>query len=204
MDEMCCAICKKSLEDDIVSLRLKGSDGINRASAERNDNIQTVPGQKVHKTCRRAYCHPSNIAQAKKQEVASSQTSRKRRSLDRKTEKFFSFKNDCFYCGNKIDFEEQKRKPGEVFRVTTLETRDTVLETCSERGDSWAEVVQARILNVHDLPAAGAVYHQPCSVNFRTKKQMPKVFSASDQPDSKKRKIGRPQDEKKSKLLSKW
>ncbi|KAL9988004.1 hypothetical protein ACROYT_G002397 [Oculina patagonica] len=91
------------------------------------------------------------------------------------------FNTDCFYCGNEIDFEEQKKKPGEVFRVTTLKTRETVLEACSERRDFWAEVVQARISNVYDLPAAGAVYHQLCSVNFRTKKQMPKVFSASDQ-----------------------
>ncbi|KAL9955967.1 hypothetical protein ACROYT_G037376 [Oculina patagonica] len=150
------------------------------------------------------FCAPtSNIAQAKKQEIASSQTSSQRRSLDRKSEKFFSFNTDCFYCGNEIDFEEQKKKPGEVFRVTTLETRVTVLEACSERGDFGVEVVQARISNVYDLPAAGAVYHQLCSVNFRTKKQMPKVFIALDQSDSKKRKIGRPQDEEKNEAFVK-
>ena len=87
--------------------------------------------------------------------------------------------------------------------MTTLETKDTVLQTCFERKDAWAEVVRARILHVHDLPAADAIYHQACSVNFRTKKQIPMQF-ASEQPDVKKRKIGRPQDEEKITLFSKW
>ena len=55
-------------------------------------------------------------------------------------------------------------------------------------------MVRARILHVHDLPAADAIYHQACSVNFRTKKQIPMQF-ASEQRDVKKRKIERPQDE---------
>ena len=57
--------------------------------------------------------------------------------------------------------------------MTTLDSKDTVLQTCSERKDEWEEVVQARILHFHDLPAADAIYHQACSVNFRTKKQVP-------------------------------
>ena len=71
-----------------------------------------------------------------------------------------------------------------MFRVTTLETKHTMLQTCFERKDEWAEVVRARILHVHDLPAADA------------KKQIPMQF-ASEQRDVKKRKIERPQDEEK-------
>ena len=196
-EEITCAICQKSLDDvnDVVTLREKGSEGINRASTERNDLIQTVPGQKVHQTCRREYCHPSYINRAKKKERESSISSR--RSLDRKTEQSFNFKTDCFFCGTNVDLEDQKRRQGDVFRVTTLETKHTVLQTCFERKDEWAEVVRARILHVHDLPAADAIYHQACSVNFRTKKQIPMQF-ASEQRDVKKRKIGRPQDEEKN------
>ena len=54
-------------------------------------------------------------------------------------------------------------------------------------------MVRARVLHVNDLPAADAVYHQACSIHFRTKMQMPRHFF-SDQPDSKKRKIGPPED----------
>ena len=67
-EEINCAICQKSLDNvnDVVTLREKGSEGINQASRKRNDLIQTVPGQKVHQTCRREYYHPNNINRAKK------------------------------------------------------------------------------------------------------------------------------------------
>jgi len=63
-----CVICGKSLdgEDDVVTLREKGSEGINLASVVRNDTITTVPGQQVHQNCRLEYCLPSNIKRAKK------------------------------------------------------------------------------------------------------------------------------------------
>ena len=53
--------------------------------------------------------------------------------------------------------------------------KDTTLAVCREGGDTWADTAQARLLNVHDLHAADAVYHTVCSVNFRTKKQIPAV-----------------------------
>ena len=50
---------------------------------------------------------------------------------------------------------------------------------------------------MHDLPAAEAVYHQTCSVNFPTKRKLPKVFEGDEQQAVKKRKVCRPQDEEK-------
>ena len=97
-EEITCAICLESLDNvnDVVTLLEKGSEGINRASRERNDLIQTVPGQRAHLTCRREYCHPSYINRAKKKERESSISSR--RSLDRKNEQSFNFKTDCLFC----------------------------------------------------------------------------------------------------------
>ena len=134
-EEITCAICQKSLDNgnDVVTLREKGSEGINRGSRERNNLIQTVSGQKAHQTCRREYCHPSYINRAKKKERESSKSSRS--SLDRKTEQSFNFKTDCFFCGTNVDLEDQKRRKGDVFRVTKLETKHTVLQTCFERKD---------------------------------------------------------------------
>ena len=51
-----------------------------------------------------------------------------------------------------------------VKTAKTIEVRNTILAACHERGDAWADAVQARILHVHDLHAADAVYHQVCSV----------------------------------------
>ena len=70
--------------------------------------------------------------------------------------------------------------------------RDTILAACQERGDTWADAVQARILHAHDLHAADAVYYQVCSINFRTKKQIPTC--AVHESSSKRAKLGRPQD----------
>ena len=144
-EEITCAICQKSLDNvnDVVTLREKGSEGINRASREqRNDLIQTFPGQKVHQTCCHEYCHPNKIYRAKKKESESLLSSR--RYFDRKIEQSFNIKTDCFFCGTNVDLEDQKRRQGDVFRMTTLETNHTVLQTCFERKDEWAEVVRAR------------------------------------------------------------
>ena len=204
MNQDNCVICgKESGEGDLVTLREKGSVGINRASEERNDSIRTVPGQKVHKICRRDYCLQQNISRSRLQQSTPSELSSSRRSLVRKAESSFDFKTDCFYCGKIINRCDGKNRASEAFKVTTLETKDTVLELCSERGnDLWAEVVRGRIINVHDLPAADAIYHQTCSVNFRTGKQVPKIF-AVDQPVSKKAEMGRPQYGERSEAFQK-
>ena len=53
----------------------------------------------------------------------------------------------------------RKRKSTEVVTVKTVEIWETILAVCRERGDDWANAVQVRILHVHDLHAADAVYH---------------------------------------------
>ena len=52
-------------------------------------------------------------------------------------------------------------------------------------------------MNVHNLPAADAVYHQTCNVNFRTNRQLPQLYETDELPAAKKRKVGRPQNEEK-------
>ena len=63
--------------------------------------------------------------------------------------------------------------------------QETVLAVCQERGDDWANAVQARIFNVHDLHAADAVYHRVCSANFRTMKQIPAIHEHEDSSSKK-------------------
>ena len=47
--------------------------------------------------------------------------------------------------------------------MKTIGIKQIVLKLCQERADSWSDTVKARILHVHDLHAADAVYHQTCS-----------------------------------------
>ena len=58
-------------------------------------------------------------------------------------------------------------------------------------------------MNVHDLPAADAVYHQTCNVNFRTNRQLPQLYETDELPAAKKRKVGRPQNEEKKQAFVK-
>ena len=97
----------------------------------------------------------------------------------------------------------KRKRLGEAFRVTTIETKYTILKICSERNDDWSETIRARLMNVHDLPAADAIYHQTCNVNFRTNRQLPQVYEADELPVIKKRKIGRPQNEEKNQAFVK-
>ena len=106
----------------------------------------------------------------------------------RSAEKEFNFSTNCFYCGEPA-ISGRKRKGTQVIPVRTVETKDTTLAICHERGDDWANAVQARILHVHNLHAADAVYHRVCSVNFRTMKQVPVIHDHKGNT-SKKLKVG--------------
>ncbi len=148
----------------------------------------------MHPECRRNYCNPQQIARAVKLGVQ--QTDTERRTL-RSTEMQFNFSTDCFFCGNPAIFG--RKRNCDVVLVETVEVRDTILAVCHERGDTWADNVRARILHVHDLHAADAVYHQVCSVNFRTKKQTPAVHDHNmSTPKRAKPKPGRPPDKKRT------
>ena len=74
----------------------------------------------------------------------------------------------------------------EVFPVRTKNFQINIEKICRERNDSWSTNVLSRIQFVQDLHAADTVYHQKCSVNFRTGKILP-----SPTPNKKKT-TGRP------------
>ena len=55
---------------------------------------------------------------------------------------------------------------------------------CKTRSDKWAEKVTYLLNFVSDLPAADAMYHNICSINFRTGKDLPLTFMGVDDDDS--------------------
>ena len=195
MADCSCILCNESaegLKNKLIKLTDKGSRGIRKASKERGESVDAKEGDYVHEKCRRDYCLKQNIDRAKRQSLSATPVIP--RPLVRAVESTFRFDRNCFFCGTEVNFEYNRKKSQDAFRVTTLETKDSVLKVCEERGDSWAEVVKARLLHVHDLPAADAIYHQPCSVNFRTKKQIPSIYASTITPPFKKERPGRPED----------
>ncbi len=77
--------------------------------------------------------------------------------------------------------------------MKTIGLKDTLLAICSERADSWSDTVKACILHVHDLHAPDAVYHQTCSVNFRTGHQKSIAHQSASTEDFKRPNPGWPQ-----------
>ena len=104
----------------------------------------------------------------------------------------FQFNSNCFFVANKLHIYQAKRKSPEVISVRTIELKEKILAVCRQSGDSWGATVQARLLPVHDLHAADAVYHHIYSNNFRTNKQIPAAYQ-TEISCAKKLKLGRPE-----------
>ena len=145
---------------------------MNNASKERGDDIITIPGQIVHDHCRRTYINPIVIKSLKRKPSE---------PLDKapllRSEKQFDFKEDCLFCGVSTNESTAKRKTFDVHAVRTTEFQQSIEQICNERNDDWAVTVKGRIEFARDLHAADAVYHKVCSINFRTNKGIPQMFS---------------------------
>ena len=186
-----CAICRESLADGqlTVSLGKKGSDSINKTSNGRGDAIQTVAGQTLHKDCRRDYIHKRNLV---KQDPSISSVSpiKARRSSES-----FDYRHHCIFCTQTAKVNNRKRGH-EVFNVRMLEFQESIESICYERNDKWANQVLGRLKFTIDLPAAEAIYHQGCSVNFRTFKNIPQKFhSKTPKIEQDLKSPGRPENQ---------
>ena len=132
-------------------------------------------GQKFHKKCRDDYRNENAIKRDLKRKQETDKHSlfcspAKTRST---VEKPFNYKRDCLLCGQPATLNSRKGDSDEVFAIRTFECERSLLHKCAERGRRWGQLVQSRIQSVNDLRAADAVYHQQCSVNFRTHKNIP-------------------------------
>lgn len=167
-----CVFCRVSLKngEEITQLREKGCNTVNRTSQTRNNTIVTTPGQKVHQKCRRDYINANSIKNyMREKDVSITEPTRDLRS----STPDFEFQKNCLFCGYFAKFSECKRGI-DVFPVRTTDFSNTLRNICKKRNDEWSEIVLRR-LNIapSDLHAADAIYHQTCSVNFRTGQQIP-------------------------------
>lgn len=186
-----CVFCNNQLDDGgpVTTLQQKGCEGIKTACQHAGRSIEVTPGQKVHTNCRKEFLRDSK---REKRKADSSPSEQRRKSL-RSSEDTFVSKEHCLYCGTGDQYDG-KRKEFVLKPVRTLRIRETILNVCASRGDSWAEKVRVRIQTVlSDLHAGDVVYHETCDSNFRTGKQIPSRFLVSDS-ESKKFKAGRPKD----------
>jgi hypothetical protein len=187
-----CILCQKPLVTDgeeTVILQQKGCDSILAASEARGSAITVNLNQVVHVRCRLDFTNKKAIQSYLKRKHSSQPEQAQHHTL-RSEESTFSYADDCILCGCP-DAYQGKKTDHKLIRVRTLGFQDKILKACDEFRGEWADTVRGRVTFVQDLPAADAVYHNMCSINFRTGKQTPKIFQKStEQRASKCKKIG--------------
>ena len=186
-----CKICNKEIDvgQSTVTLTDRGSAGVNNASIERGGEAFSLPGDEVHVDCRRSFTDKKRIQVAKRrvQTETPDEPGPSLRSIST-----FDFRVHCLFCGTPVNVADKKRgKTGSA--VQTMVFQNSIKRLCDDRDDEWGREVKGRINTVNDLHAADTIYHQTCSVNFRTKRHIPAPFS----PPSAKRQrvVGRPIEE---------
>ena len=94
---------------------------------------------------------------------------------------------------------EGRKRGYDVILVCTKD-EDKIQQVCKVINDEWAEMVRGKLEFAQDLHAADVVYHQACSVNFRTGKTDSGEAHHGNDTDSKHAK-GRPMDTVKTKAF---
>ena len=132
-----CPICLENFNEDDAAITCilynKGSETLNKISEERNDHIETVPGQRVHQNCRRDNTRTRNATK----EPAGEKLIPSQCPPMRSAEPSYDFKRDCLYCGQPVSesIGIHDVPAYRVFSVTTIETEERRLfEVCKARG----------------------------------------------------------------------
>ena len=196
---MNCAICNELLGvgKETVSLREKGCIGINKAANDRGDTLCVAPGQVVHKHCRASYTSSTNVAANRKCIVRKRSLSTILEENERtlRSQNSFNFSSDCLFCSQAVESQNKVAKCKSeklTYPVRTDDFKESILTACLSRKDAWSDEVYGRIQMVNDLHAADAVYHQACSVAFRTNKSRPSRNADAYETPPNPNKRGRP------------
>ena len=187
-----CPFCNNILDTETVKLTEKGANSINKISNEFNINVRVAVGQEVHTQCRKLHSRlPTNNQKGTPDGSRSSSSNR---------QPTFRFKDHCMFCETPVKADGKKRGIS-VYPVRTKDFQSSITKICKERRDSWGLAVLGRIEFVQDLHAADAVYHQECSANFRTGKQIPHEYFPRGS-EAKKQK-GHPKDDQRREAFQK-
>ena len=194
MTQETCVLCESSIKlgEDVVQQTEKGLLGLQKASRSRFDNTKHFyVGQIIHKSCRQNYCNINITKRDLKRQAIENKTELDQPALRSKKARF-DISTDCLFCG--LSATGTQKKGNTIYQVRTIGFQSQIQVHCVKRGpgDKWAEAVLGRIRAVNDLPAADAVYHNQCSVNFRTNRGIPKAYRPSSEAESSA--VGRPVD----------
>lgn len=171
--ETCC-ICGEDFdvkENSFNVLTHKRCETINGV----NSSLGVKPGQKIHRKCRVDLVRPKQLTRATQDDQAPKSVVKRRSS-----EQQFNSKEHCFFCGQTPKYDGKKKEFHIMIHVRTTEFQGSISRVCKERNDDWAQIVLGRLEYLQDLHAADAVYHQICSSNFRTGRNVPMKYVDGD------------------------
>ena len=174
-----CVLCNEDIsgvpQEDTVSLGKKGSATVNQNSEERGNEVRTQERQRAHKECRKRWGVKYYIQAAKSKEQIDTASPCKLRSQNKK----FEISQDCIFCCQPAQCDG-RRRGYDVFPVKTAAFETPIRQVREERKDEWSQDVLGRLSYTSDLCAKNAVYHQQCSVNYRTGRDIPKQFNGAE------------------------
>ena len=160
------------------ALGAKGCQDLLQASKERGGSIHPIAVDRVHKRCRKQYTKDLSIKRDNCN-ILKAVSPLVLRSL--RTQEFpVSFARDCFLCGQPAIYGKRKWFKYEYYPVRTKDFQEKITEICISRNDAWSAKLKGRLEFSQALHASDALYHQQCSVNFRTRKDIQKMFQASE------------------------
>ena len=145
-------------------------------------------GQQVQKECRRTYSRPKPKPAYSAQSLQS--CPHKLRSSNEGPA--FSFQTMCFFCGTSTSVNSD-----DSVWLRSFDCQYRLSQIAAQRNDEWGGggAVRERMSHTIDMPAAGAMYHPLCNVNFRTYRSIPLKYSSHT--NARRRSFGRPIDESK-------
>lgn len=192
-----CPICNGDVIDGAQTSVL-GQKGVNTLNQNSQGTLRFKVGQKVHVKCRRDFCRDAERLICKMSGYEDSSNSLGG-TTRRSTKPAFIWKEHCLFCGGVAKYDG-KKKGFDVTPVRTMDFEHSIRESCRERNDDWAETVLGRLeFATADLHAADAVYHNQCSINFRTGKQIPRQYLGNqDENPPKRQRSGRPHNARKA------
>ena len=189
-----CIICNSHIDgEELIVLHRIGAETVRRCSEERCDTIFATSGSKVHSSCRKKYCNPKTIQQFLKKKISVDIAPA---TKTRSTGLNFNITSDCMFCAQLVTVDERHVDRSDGWKIRTKDFDCSIRKICNERNDEWSMLVLSRLnSSISDLHAADAVYHNCCSVNFRTGKLIPSKYDVgSNEVSCKRRKLGKPVD----------
>jgi hypothetical protein len=185
-----CQICQEPIDDSKSSVRVgeKGCQGIRAACENHSVKVIINPGDYVHVLCRKNFTR--TLSDKHSDDKYLDRNDKHLRSVAPN----FDFKSRCLFCGTFAKCGKlNKKRSFDAYPVRSLEFQSTIIKKCIDRDDQWAHDIKLRLSHVFDLPAADAVYHQQCNVNFRTGKSIPKAYQTGNCDNAALRSPGRPE-----------